>query len=68
MRSAVSLCGGSTNLRWSASISFEPNVGGKNKSNRGTTLKTSWCLLLRGVSRQISNSFRGEILGKGVLL
>ena len=69
LRLAVSLCSGSANPLWSASISLAPDGGGRKKlTQRGTAMKTSWCLLLRGVSRQISNSFCGEILGKGVLL
>jgi len=69
MWSAASLRSGSLNLERSATIRLRPNDDGKdNLIRRGTTMINSWCSLLRDVCRQISNSFRGEILGKGVLL
>ena len=69
LRLAVSLRSGSTNPLWPTTISLVPNGGSReNLIRRGTAMINSWCSLLRGVSRQVSNSFHDLILGKGAML
>ena len=69
LRLAVSLCSGSTNPLWPATISLVPSGGSReNLIHRGAAMINSWCSLLRGVSRQIFSSFHDLILGKGAML
>ena len=49
----ISDCG-SVNPLWPATISFTPNIGRILNKVRGTTMKTSWCLL-GGICRKDIN-------------
>ena len=70
--SAVSLLSGNANPLWSATISFASSGSGLSKLSRGTTMKTSWCLL-GGVCHRISYAFCNRVVHgffglKGALL
>ena len=68
LRLAVSLCSGSVNPLWPATISLTPSGGSReNLIHRGTAMINSWCSSLSDVCRQVSNSFHGLILEKGAM-